>query len=638
MGLLGLLAIFAAWLVLALYSARLWPSAGDLLSLHPDNWSYQAMSDYLDHYKRGRVDGMPMVDEYGAHLKGSRFATAGLVAFLEDLPILHDVATAHVLFVGGLLVVHFFSMLVLGRALIDRQNWWVPLLAAFMATAGGWLSNAVTAGNYDNLIFAAFSPALLALLCQRADGSSFRWPLVAAGALFVAALLYTYPEGMALLALLAAPLAVNFLWLGGGWKATRSRWAELIGMGVLGVLLTAPYLPTFVFWLRAQIMLGTVATGVRPMEGFFAGLVDNHRFPGFFALGEELPRSSYQPVDSFIPLCLFALLILGTYALGRQQRWFAWVALPFAGLLYWQNVSKHYDYGTYKILICSAWWGYPAVSAGLWWIFRRFAWPQPLQVGVVAALLFGMGWEKYEHRIVAPPLTSDSRVKAWTDLRTIHFVTGQAPVLLALDEEIDHLWATYYLRDLPLATWQQKGYLSMPHIAPLLARGIAPSPVDCQFILVSGSRPDALWQNSLFSLLRRTSLYIASIQNPPNGVESLDGERFLWLGTQPATFQVIAAQPGSYELVATVIGVGPSSPDKARIAVEITDAEGTHTAEVSAGVHSLPLSLALGENAVKLRCLGTPQPGLHNGDSRELMLGIKGPAVSPTIPAPAIGH
>ena len=638
LGLLSLLAILATWLALAVYSARLWPSAGDLLCLHPDNWSYQAMSDYLDHYQRGRVDGMPMVDEFGANLEGARFATAGLVAFLEGLPILHDVATAHVLFLGGLMVIHFFSMLALGRALIGRQNWWMPLLAAFIATAGGWLSHAIETGNNDNLVFVALSPALLALLCQRPAGSSIRWPLPAAGTLFIAALLYTYPEGVALLALLAAPLAVNFLWLDGERKTAHARWTELIVMGILGVLLTAPYLPTFVFFLRNQIRAGVVATGVRPGEGIFTGLVDSHRFPGFFALGEELAGSSYQPVNNVVPVCLCALLILGVYALGRRQRWFAWVALPFTGLIYWQSVSKHYDYGTYKILICSAWWIYPAISAGLWWIFRRFAWPQPLQIGVVAALLFGIGWEKYEHRIVAPPLTSDSRVKAWTDLRTIHFVTGQAPVLLAVDEPIDHLWATYYLRDLPLATWQQKGYLSMPHIAPYLARGIAPSPVDCQFMLVSGSRPNALWQNSLFSLLRRTSLYIADIQNPPNGIESLGGERFLWLGTQPATFQVIAAQPGSYELVATIFGIGPSSPDKARITVEITDAEGTHTAEVSAGVHGLPLSLASGENAVKLRCLGTPQPGPHNGDPRELMLGMKGPAVSAPIPAPAPGQ
>ena len=245
-----------------------------------------------------------------------------------------------------------------------------------------------------------------------------------------------------------------------------------------------------------------------------------------------------------------------------------------------------------------------------------------------AVLLFAVGWEKYEDRRDSPPLTSDTRLREWHDLRTIRFVTGDAPILLALDDPLDHLWVTYYLRDVPLATWEQKGYLSMPHIAPFLALGNFPSPATCTFMLVPGQVPDALWHNSRFSLVRRQSIYIADIENPPNGVEAVGNERYIWLGTQTAKFHVVAAEGGDYLLAATVFGVGPSAPDKSVVTVEITDARDTHTAEVRGTTHGLPIHLAAGPNEIRVRCLGTPEPGLHNGDPRELMLAIKGPAVN----------
>ena len=150
--LLGLLAGLAAGLNLADYSGAWLTSPADVLGLHPDNWSYQAMADYLDRYPRGQVSGMPMVDEFGSHLEGSRFAAATLFAFLHDLPVLSDVPTNRFVFVLLCLVTHFFSFVALGRALGGRANWRMPLLAAFLATAGGWLADAMAVANNDNLI------------------------------------------------------------------------------------------------------------------------------------------------------------------------------------------------------------------------------------------------------------------------------------------------------------------------------------------------------------------------------------------------------------------------------------------------------------------------------------------------------
>ncbi len=587
------------------------------------------MADYFDHYQRGRTDGMPWVDEFGSHLGGTRFATAGLLAFLHDLPVLSDVPTTRVVFTVLCLVIHFFSMLALSRVLIGYANWHMPLLAAFLASAGGWLAHAMTAANNDNLIFAALTPALLALWCApRTDGGTgVRWPVVLASGLLLGAMIYNYPEGMALLGILCIPLAAAMLWPKPGGKFLANCRTEIFG-AVLGVLLAVPYLPTFVSFLRHQITTGlTIAAVARPNEGIYPGLIVGARLPAAFALGEEIRDASHHFIGNLLPLCLIGLLILGLRVIGRHQKWFPWTALPLAILFFWQNIIKHFDYGTFKVLLTAAWWIYPAISAGLFWITERYAWSAKWSAALVAGLLFAIGLAKYEHR--SAPMRLGGRIKPLQELSTLHFVTGNSPVLLSLDDDFDHLWASYYLRGLPLATWRQRNYLSMPHITPLLARGIAPAPESCAFMLVSGSRPDALWHNSRFSLVVPAKLFIASVKNPPNGVETLRGEQFLWLSTQAATLEIVSSIGGDFELRASAFGVGPGLPGQADATVEITDARGMHPEKVTNATRSLPVTLAPGNNEVRLHVLGSPAPGQHNGDSRELMVGIHGLKVTP---------
>ena len=65
-------------------------SPGGFPQFRPDTWSYEAFSDYLRRFPRGQTAGMPMVDEFGAHLRGSRFASPALLAFLQGVPLLGE--------------------------------------------------------------------------------------------------------------------------------------------------------------------------------------------------------------------------------------------------------------------------------------------------------------------------------------------------------------------------------------------------------------------------------------------------------------------------------------------------------------------------------------------------------------------
>ena len=157
-----------------------------------------------------------------------------MFAFLHDLPVLSDVPTTRMTFTLLCLAAHFFSMTALGRVFVGYTGWLMPLLAAFLSTAGGWLGRALLAANNDNLIFSALTPALIALCClpRGAGGPAVRWRVATAIALVFGAMLYNYPEGLALLGVLCLPLVAALVWRGADGKFQSGRWLEIGGGGL----------------------------------------------------------------------------------------------------------------------------------------------------------------------------------------------------------------------------------------------------------------------------------------------------------------------------------------------------------------------------------------------------------------------
>ena len=102
------------------------------------------------------------------------------------------------------LTVHFFAMLYLGRAVLG--SFVGAAFAAFLATAAGWMSNALVLANYDNLVFLALVPALVGVLVRlEAARQGFPVALSLAGGLLLAALVYTYAEGVPIIGVLLLP-------------------------------------------------------------------------------------------------------------------------------------------------------------------------------------------------------------------------------------------------------------------------------------------------------------------------------------------------------------------------------------------------------------------------------------------------
>ena len=612
------IALVCVWLALADASGRLLPSV--FVSAHPDAWSYDAVAGYLDDFGRTRTDGMPLVDQFATHLRETRLSSSCLLALGKAALGPGHLFATHTLFYATLLFVTFFSMSALGACLGLPRRW--ALAAGGVSVLFGWGTNAIVIGNYDNLCFIALFPAAVALLLNLAANPGPRPALLLA--LIVAALFYTYPEGAALngpvILLLLASLfrhAPSFKRLAG----------SLLLATTTAAILSLPYLPIFFRFLANQI--GTTSGGdARPGSGSFPGLLDHRLVPAAFALGSEYPRAGAGALSHAIGWGLLGLLALGVVHVYRRHAWIAPAGATVLMLLLWQAGFARYDYGAYKVLFCHAWLLLPVLVAGGDCLFTR--WPRIPIVLLLGGLVAAAGLEKWRHRPARVwPQTAD--LAALGELPGIAAITQDTPVFLDVHDGFNQMWAATLLRSLPLLVIERQSYLAMPHVQAVLDRGryVAVN-ASAPFLLQEGSRPAALWQNARFSLTRSPEVFVRNVENP-NGVETVDGHPFFWIGhSRESTLVIQAAHAGSFSLEAAAWWAGPSLPEHGRRTLVVQDSAGERNIELNFSSPHIVLHLAAGENRVRLHIAEAPSVAVQaNGDQRELLLGMLGYFLKP---------
>lgn len=621
----ALVAAGTIWAVLADMKGHLLFS--EVISYHPDAWGYAAMADFFKHYQRGQDPvGIPMVDMFGSTLQNTRFGSAAILAFLNDAPGLGGLPAVHRGFYVLCLAVHFCSFCYCARGL--SRSWAVAVGAAVLGTAAGWIAHVITLGNYDNLLFVSLSPAWLGMLIRFEQGRLQPAVFIPGSGILLAALFEAYPEGCALLSLLILPLGIQLLTR--AFKRPAYAWCIVAAAGVT-LLLVLPYLPTFISFLRSQIATGKSTAGVlRPGSNNFLGLLDSHWFPAIFALGEEFSHSSFRWFNCLLPAFLCVCTAGGARIIGKELRWFPWTVIPLAGLAIWQGVVWRYDYGFYKVILCAAWWIYPAIAVGYWSLARRVtthAWGLALLTTAFGAAIATEKWEDQPSSV----WRSTYSLAPLRSLNHIDDVIGHDPVLLEIDNDFEFLWATIFLRNHRIAATTLRSYYGLFESR----RNLFPKLKDCRYALVSRRQPGAVWQNQRFSLVPNRGAFLSGIINPP-ATEPLDLRAFFWLSGQQTMLTVMATQPGSYELRAKRWALGPPIPgDNTKRQVRVIDSAGTReivltvAADGSAPPPVIPVQLKTGENRIALRGLDRLSAAVTpGGDARELLLGIEGLSVS----------
>jgi len=610
--LLGMAGAFlAAWLATVNASGEFIPSL--YISAHPDAWSYDAMADYLLHYGREETEGMPLVSQFAVHLRAARFTSACLLAIVKALFSSLPFFIIHSLFYFFILVVAFSSALACANKLGHNFIW--SFLFAFLYVSQGWCINAIIIGNYDNLVFVALFPAIIALTVSLNEKTDTFWSFIAAFGLILAATFYTYPEGCALASLGYLPLLIWLIIK----SENRAMLLTKLGLSLaLAVLFIVPYLPYFLGFLVNQ--MSSNCAGQRPGAGNFPGLLNGRFLPSFFAVGCEYPGSPSGLFFQLLAGVLFLILSIGIIKSFRKG-WYLFSLSSVLALFTYQVMIQKYDYGAYKTIFCNNWLILGGLVAGMKGIVlsRKMVRRVLLLAALIVVLLFA---QQHYRRWRVWPQTAD--LKSLHELKEIENLVMDKGISIDLLNSFDQMWACSILQKHTLVVSNRLGYLAMPHVQSWLEKAKPCRESVIEYSLEDKKQEVATWNNKRFSLIHLEVPRIQEIQNP-NGIETVEGKPFFWIGSsRPTSIKIFSPDLGQFYFAAEELWLGPSLPESKLRTICITDSNGRHSQIVNCTNPKILFNLQKGFNNIEVYIKEKPTCRLQtNGDNRELMLGVK---------------
>jgi len=583
----------------------------DFISTFPDTWAYCSFAEYLEHNPRTVFSHLPPIEQFGSHLRDTRFGAASLLALLAELTG-GNPATALIWFTVLASANIFTGFTVWCRVLKCPAT--LSLGAGFFAVTCSWVRDAIAVGNLDNLLFMAIFPHFLARFLLFTRGPKKARSLLAL-ALTTAALFYVYPEGILISGLLFLPFLV--------WRVVcdviKHHQMRAYMLFVVSVsLLAAPYVGIFRSFLISQLSM--VEAGVRPGANFFPGLLASVPLPAIFGLGQEFNGTSFSIFNNFLPSLLIFLIAIAAFFWWRTER-SLFFCLPFLILFVaWQGVFQKYDYGLFKTLfIGSAYW-IAAIFVGLKVSGRRLfgrRWLS-LQAYIVVLLTALAFWEKREN-FDSLPINHGISMEPYQQLSQIRNLVGKEGVTLKILSDFDQEWAVFFLRDVPLKIPTPRGYLSMPHILPVMAQAEY-ADGEPNFVLTDLRSQHAIWQNQKFRLVPRGKFVYFEFLDGPNQVERVRGRPFVWIGNKPTAFAVESLSRQMVWFYALQGWLGPSLPNAPTRTIVVKTGDFRRSI-VTTGAFSVELPVESGKNRVEIWCEDKPSATVP-GDPRVLLFGL----------------
>jgi hypothetical protein len=598
-------------------SYAIWPAIQKdrLISFTNDTWAYSAFGQYLKDFPRGTEGGLAPIDQYSAFLSNTRFGTPTLLSFFSHLS---NRTTAEVLTLWAWLILLNIFVGIASFCYVLRLGS-IPILgASVFFILCGWLPTAVFVGNLDNVLFLSILPfALVRFRLFAAGKKSFK--AVAGLATTLAALFYSFPEGIPL-------AAISFL----PWIAERIRldfisrrdW-KTYGLLLLGfVVLIAPYADTSFNFLYGQILeTNQVRPHLLPGSGYFPGLKSNHVITGVFALGGEglfgeFPQTIPDAFGFIVAASLIFLIIVGVFRWLKRDRSLIISLLAVICLACWQGFLQQYDYGLYKVLLIGSVLWIPCVFTGIERISENF--PRLSQFKICLGLggllcISGIAIRRANsHRY---PL-QDVKLSVYSGLRSLQKIVGEKSIALICHEDFDQQWATFFLRNANLDIERYTVY--MKAALPLMVHARAPGG-PAKYVLTDYDTKHGLWHNSRLRLVKVDSRPEIIGIDAPNGIEGIN-QSFIWLGNEHVIFYITSEkeQTGSF---AAKADPGPSRPDKLRTLTVLSD---QHSRRMPVGPSfSWVLHLHPGLNKVEVWCNEQRTIFSVGKDTRNMLVSLK---------------
>jgi hypothetical protein len=462
------------------------------ISTFPDTWAYCSFAEYLEHNPRTVYSGLPPIEQFGSHLRNTRFGAASLLALLAEITG-GNPATALVWLAVLALINIFSGFTVLCRVLKCPAT--LSLGAGFFAVACSWVRDAIVVGSLDNLLFMAILPHFLARFLLFTSGPK-KVRSVLALALSMAALFYVYPEGVMISGLIFLPL---FVWRLVYDVIKQRQTRAYILLVVSASVLAAPYASVFCSFVVNQLAMA--GAGVRPGANSFPGLLSSALLPASFGLGQELSGTSFSIFNNLLPMLLILLIATAAFFWWRTDR-SLFLCLPCLILLAgWQRIFQKYDYGLFKTLFISSAYWIPAIFVGLNVSGGQLFGSRWRLWGAYVALLL-TAWAFWEKRgnFDSLPINDAISMRPYQQLSQIRDIVGKEGVTIQMRSDFDQEWAIFFLRDVPLRIPAPRGYMTMPHIIPVMAQAEYANG-EPNFVLTDIEFRDSVWRNKKFRLV-----------------------------------------------------------------------------------------------------------------------------------------
>jgi hypothetical protein len=608
-------------LVLGTVLVVLWGSLfkHEFVSVYPDPWYYSAFGAYLQKISPPISGESEPIVTYGSQQMWTRYATAGLLAFFAQITGTDACRSASIY--AFLVLAHLgFGFVLLSRMLGARPI--LSLCAGLFGVMIGWVPEALKIGNWDQVVFISLIPFAIVRMRLSSFPTSRTSGSLAMG-LCLAAAIFTYPEGAVISGAIYFPLVVWRLFRGTPLPRKVRQLARASGVAIL---LSIVYLPTLVSFLSHQISAGST---VLVAKGALGGLLSTNWLAAAYCLGAQLPATTGHPpskLELTVSLLFIGLTFVAIRAWWRKKDGIILTIPFFLSLSLWEALRVQYDYGLYKVL--TMFWPVMvgAIFAGMSQLLARFYGLTRLFVIVAfCGLIAGAVLNEVEDFRYAP-WRQDRSVKPFLELRRLKEISRDAPIRIQTQSWFNQLWAVFFLQGYKLIIPNPLLYLqSLANSLPHPATEQDPT----SFVLTDEKKSGAVWHNQIFYLLARAEPVELLAVNAPNTLETEDGEPFLWLDNRFADLTIHSDADREIFILVSECRAGPSRPEDPKRTLLIE--QNGETVEMSAkGSLKIPLSLKKGNNLIRLAC---KEPAtvhkLASGDTRTLLLGIKGFSIKP---------
>ena len=613
----------------------LWPCliGGAFVSTASDPFFYSAYGQYVADHHRGFAVGLSPIDQFAAVVSEHRFGTASVLSFFSVL--FHSTtAEAQPIFAFFVLVNIFSGFVVLGRRF--GCNRLFSLAAGLFAVVGGWASNALHIGAFDNLLFLSLFPFLVVRLDLYRFGSK-SWSTSLGLAILAAAVFYVYPEGLSIAGVIFLPFFCHSLWCG---MYRRGRaWRRYVTSACLVLVLIIPCVQVF---FGTMFQYGTTGLKTGLVGVVFPGLLSPRFLPAMFGFGQEYPGTICSPHDLVLPIIILFLIVLGCATWMRHRQSLIMVFMILIMIAIWQGLLVKDDYGLYKILFIGSLIWIPALFLGGTAVANFVPRPTRPFAVTLGTIIFFSGalalrmeqQEKIPFRQVIP-------MKWYSDLAGLRHRVGNRPVLLVCDYVFDREyawfdqdWALFFLRRVNLEIPKYIGLYPEVDSSMRQAKSfIEPA----AFVLVNGPIEGAIWKNERFSLFELadqakligvgTKVSFAPFAEldwlqAPNGLEHPNGKPFVWLGNNATRFLIVSSIAQTANFSGWEYLAGPGRPQDRDRNLRISIGGNVFQAAVT-GTLSIEVPLKPGLNYLDIVCQD-PQTvsAQSNSDPRTFPLGL----------------